>query len=81
MINMKTKKQILIGLALVLFIGGVVMQCKESSKEQPIPQMKETQHYGVYITQIDSCEYIYILKSSGTSLTHKGNCKNRVHNK
>jgi len=76
---MKTK-QILIGLIAIAFIGGLVMQCKESS-EQPLPQMKETQHWGVYITQIDSCEYIYILKSSGTSLTHKGNCKNPIHNK
>ena len=76
---MKTK-QILIGTIVITFVGGLVMQCKESS-EQPLPQMKETQHWGVYITQIDSCEYIYILKSSGTSLTHKGNCKNPIHNK
>jgi hypothetical protein len=37
--------------------------------------------YSFYVVDIDSCEYIRSDVYGGYNLTHKGNCKNPIHNK
>jgi hypothetical protein len=36
-------------------------------------------NYVVYV--IDSCEYLVVYNGSSTWGTHKGNCKNSIHNR
>ena len=35
----------------------------------------------LYIVVVDSCEYLYGPWGNATVLTHKGNCKNNIHQK
>ena len=42
------------------------------------PKEKESQYSNYDIIEMDGCEYYR--STSGRALTHKGNCKNPVHN-
>jgi hypothetical protein len=41
---------------------------------------KSTGYSGCTIITIDSCEYIQTSVYAGSTLCHKGNCKNPIHN-
>lgn len=67
-------KKILIISVLVMALSGC------DNKAIPINDkgdtIKESAFIGYRIEAIDGCEYI---KFNGRSLTHKGNCKNKIH--
>ena len=63
---------------LLILISVLLLSCEDSSDLL-------IQNTGIYygnnelkIFTIDSCEYIGLV---GLTLTHKGNCKNPIHNK
>lgn len=67
-------------LTLSTLLGG----CRESTY-QPNTQHSLTklesdlEYYDLYIIEIDGCEYLKCGLHYKTQLTHKGNCKNPIH--
>jgi len=73
-------------LLLIYLFSTLLFSCVDSSKiketEYKEPKKVFGQGYqGVYIIDIDSCEYILAGQSSGITITHKENCKSRKNEK
>jgi hypothetical protein len=69
-------------LILSTLLIGMMSGCGESNIEKVETQKKYLKTgYPIEIVTIDSCEYIYGPWGNATVLTHKGNCKNPIHNK
>jgi len=69
-------------LILATLLIGMMSGCIESN----IEKQKTSYNLGngnppIEIVTIESCEYIYGPWGNATVLTHKGNCKNPIHNK
>lgn len=63
----------------VIFFICVFNSCKEKS-EIRIGEVLAPDGYEMRVVTIDSCEYIsYNMGNYAGLLTHKGNCKNRIH--
>lgn len=59
-------------IVILLLIG--LFSCNDAPHEKPIKQDKGFPiTYSIYT--LDGCEYI----SASRKLTHKGNCKNKIH--
>ena len=61
----------------IYFISLLILtSCSEDSITQQ--ETKEENGYKVTIVEFDGCEYVSFKKNwtTGTSITHKGNCKN-----
>ena len=61
----------------IYFISLLILtSCSEDSITQQ--ETKEENSYKVTIVEFDGCEYVSFKKNwtTGTSITHKGNCKN-----
>jgi hypothetical protein len=69
----------LILLVLILLLVGCVDE-PNLKKEKTIYQFGDELNK-IEIVTIESCEYLYGPWGNATVLTHKGNCKNPIHNK
>jgi uncharacterized protein YxeA len=67
----------------------VVIGCADSSKQKPNPHKMELDNTSKYLDQnyrvytLEGCEYIVVSPGNShfTWGTHKGNCKNTIHEK
>jgi hypothetical protein len=81
-----TERVIAIALFTIVFLALLsgLVSCK--SPEPNVPKTKTTYQIAsdlaiLEIVIIDSCEYLYGPWGNATVLTHKGNCKNPIHQK
>jgi len=81
-----TERVIAIALFTIVFLAVLsgLVSCK--SPEPNVPKTKTTYQIDnelnpIKMVVIDSCEYLYAPWGNATVLTHKGNCKNPIHNK
>ena len=83
-----TPRERAIGIALITILSLAMMSglISCSSPGTNVPQSNTTYKVGEHFTPleivvIDSCEYLYGEWGYATVLTHKGNCKNPIHQK
>ena len=77
---------LLLVLILGIILGLFLISCKNlNSPEHKIPKKlsKNSENYELYIREYtyESCEYIVVELGSSKWGSHKGNCKNPIHNK
>lgn len=75
-----------IGIALITLLSLAMMSGLISCKEPNVQKTRTTYQIGtelnpIEIVVVDSCEYLYGPWGNATVLTHKGNCKNPIHQK
>ena len=81
-----TERVIAIALITILSLAMMSGLISCNTPETSVPQTKTTYKVGEHFTPveivvIDSCEYLYGEWGYATVLTHKGNCKNPIHQK
>lgn len=65
-------------LVIILMLFGIT-SCKDrGEKLSPVAESEDTR---IHSTNFDGCEYLFFTYADGSisSLTHKGNCRNKVH--
>jgi hypothetical protein len=63
----------------ILFLTVFFSACNQKSVENKEPKVLTEDYVNVVI--YDSCEYIVVGSGSHKWGSHKGNCKNSIHNK
>ena len=82
-----TPTERVIGIALLTFLSLAMMSGLFGCTPEPNVEKKKTTYQinnelnPIEVVTIDSCEYLYGPWGNATVLTHKGNCKNQIHNK
>lgn len=75
-------------LILIIFVLGILLSIVGCTKvpdnyQKTIYSIQDVPEKSLYLYTIDSCEYLGYLTPVGGSnscfLTHKGNCKNKIH--
>jgi hypothetical protein len=72
----KTSK--IVGMIFIIFLFLLLFSCKKDSKETYANEAYDVCGHNYRILVIDSCEYLQSTYDQGT-LTHKGNCHNKIH--
>lgn len=75
-----------IGTALITILSLAMMSGLVSCKEPNVEKKRKSyqidnEQFSIQIIVVDSCEYLYGPWGNATVLTHKGNCKNLIHNR
>lgn len=59
----------------ILFISVLFFSCDGDKGENSIPYGNKT----IQTIEHEGCEYVYLRRYGSVSITHKGNCKNKIH--
>lgn len=51
---------------------------KAEPKSKPLTKQLDFDGW-ITIIEVDGCQYIFAKEGTGGGLTHKGNCKNKIH--
>lgn len=62
----------------LLILCILFSSCVKETPESTIDLIKFNGNY-LQVVKVDSCEYLYGAWGNATVLTHKGNCKNKIH--
>lgn len=80
-----TERVIMIALLTILTItmlSGLISCTTESNVEKKRKTYQiDNEQFSIQIIVVDSCEYLYGPWGNATVLTHKGNCRNLIHNR
>ena len=79
-----TERVIAIALFTIVFLALLsgLVSCKESNVQKKTTAYQiDNELVQLEVVILDSCEYFYGPWGNATVLTHKGNCKNTIHQK
>lgn len=81
--------KILLTIIVTLLLVIACTEMKENAKKYDAKQQKlietiklefDDLPYGISVQTIDGCEYVCLVSNTGSSMCHKENCKNPIHN-